>query len=375
VRRLIIAAGGFLLCVQLYAQSVSLESPLNFPPYNFTTPQVDIQPVTGQIGHELNLHNQSGAITCYFDANGQFGGTCGISGAGLPSSWTLNGTTNAVVALPVSGQDAVPFAVQPNAAGGTADIFQAYGYGATPSNSCATNANCFFALQHNGNVYFKGSTAIYQDTANNTAAWIHLYGGSSPANAGPYLFGSASDGSHATYLYFDPTNAGQVSLETSVITGAATPANIACTAGNLKCAAQPAALHSTGNTALISTATLCGTGAGACGQAGQYLVSFNFVQGGTACGTPGTGGVTFLLTWTDASGTHSSVSLAMDDASAITSLSQTFHFQASNTAAWASGSFAIWSTGANPIQYATGYTACGVGTGTYELDAAVTRLQ
>lgn len=134
-------------------------------------------------------------------------------------------------------------------------------------------------------------------------------------------------------------------------------------------------IHSTGNVAAISTATLCASTSVACGTAGQYHVSWAFIETGTACGTPGTGGVTLLLTWTDSNTTtHSAVSVGMDDASAINAVSQTFHFQTSLAAAWASGDFNISTNGA-VVQYATGYTACGVGTGTYQLDVAVTRLQ
>ena len=137
--------------------------------------------------------------------------------------------------------------------------------------------------------------------------------------------------------------------------------------------AQPAPINSTGNTGAISTATLCAASAGACNVAGQYHISWTFIETGTACSVPGTGGVTFLLTWTDSNGTtHSAVSLGMDDASAINAVSQTFHFQTSLAAAWGSGDFNI-STNGSVIQYATGYTACGTGTGTYQLQAVVTR--
>jgi hypothetical protein len=136
----------------------------------------------------------------------------------------------------------------------------------------------------------------------------------------------------------------------------------------------PAYIHSTGLTAAVTTATLCASGAGACNQAGQYRVDWNFVENGTACATPGAGGVTFLLTWTDNSGVHSAISLPMHDSASLTATSATFTFQTAKTNAWASGSFSIQSTGAM-IQYATGYTACTTGTGTYELNATVTRLQ
>lgn len=139
--------------------------------------------------------------------------------------------------------------------------------------------------------------------------------------------------------------------------------------------AQPGAIHQTAKTAAITTATLCAASPGACNVAGQYHIHWDFIETGTACGTPATGGVTFLLTWTDSNATtHSAFSLGMDDASAINAVSQTFHFQTTLAAAWASGDFNI-STNGSVIQYATGYTACGVGTGTYQLDAVVTRLQ
>lgn len=130
----------------------------------------------------------------------------------------------------------------------------------------------------------------------------------------------------------------------------------------------------TGQTAAIGTATLCASAAGACNQAGQYRIDWSFIENGTACGTPGTGGVTFLLTWTSNAGTHSAVSLPMDDSASLVATSGTFTFRTTKTAAYASGTFTIQSTGAI-IQYATGYTACSVGTGTYELNATVTRLQ
>lgn len=139
--------------------------------------------------------------------------------------------------------------------------------------------------------------------------------------------------------------------------------------------AQPGAIRSTGLVASVSTATLCAASAGACNTSGQYHIHWVFYESGTACGTPATGGVTFLLTWTDGNGTtHSAVSLGMDDASAINAVSQTFHFQTTLAAAWGSGDFNI-DTNGSVIQYATGYTACGVGTGTYALSAAVTRVQ
>lgn len=138
---------------------------------------------------------------------------------------------------------------------------------------------------------------------------------------------------------------------------------------------QPSPIHSTGNTGAIGTATLCASAAGACNTAGNYVVDWAFTQTGTACGTPGTGGVTMLLTWTDSNGTtHTAQSLPMDDAASLVATSGTFHFTTNHNTAWASGNFNISTNGAI-IQYATGYTACGVGTGSYTLDAWVTRVR
>jgi hypothetical protein len=109
--------------------------------------------------------------------------------------------------------------------GGVSDCFDVY------------NASGVASLQvlANGNVVTLGSNETYRDTVNNNAAWVWLYGGSSPTNAGPYVHFSASDGSHNSYLYGDPTNAGQLSIETAVITGSSTAANVICTHGNGQC--------------------------------------------------------------------------------------------------------------------------------------------
>lgn len=133
--------------------------------------------------------------------------------------------------------------------------------------------------------------------------------------------------------------------------------------------------HATAQTATKTIYTLCPASAGGCNVAGQYRVDWYFNQGGTACGTPGTGGVTFALSWTDNAGAHSAVALPMDDSSSLTATGTKFTFQTSNTAAWAQGVFNIWSTGAQPIQVTNTYTACSVGTGTWELAATVVQLQ
>ena len=151
--------------------------------------------------------------------------------------------------------------------------------------------------------------------------------------------------------------------------------NGASSAGMLVRSQPNANPHLTGQVATKTIYTICAAAAGACNVAGQYAVDWYFNQGGTACGTPSTGGVTFALTWVDNAGTHSAVALPMDDSSSLTALGTKFTFQTSNTTAWASGHFVIWSTGASDIRVTNTYTACGAGTGTWELASAVTRLQ
>jgi hypothetical protein len=138
-----------------------------------------------------------------------------------------------------------------------------------------------------------------------------------------------------------------------------------------------ATINSTGNTGAIATATLCT--AALCGNAsaGQYHLHWNFWGSGTACSSVTAGSVTFLLTWTDENAvTHSAVALQMDaqTGAATSAMQSTFPFQTALANESASGDF-TFSTNGTIIQYATGYTACTTGTGTYSLRAAVTRVQ
>jgi hypothetical protein len=140
---------------------------------------------------------------------------------------------------------------------------------------------------------------------------------------------------------------------------------------------QPGVIHQTAQTAAISTATLCAASAGACNVAGTYTVEWAFWQEGTACATNTTGGVTFLLTWTDSNGTvHSAQGLAMDDSLSLVATTGTFHFNQTGNGlgtVWASGNFNLSSNG-SIIQYATTFSQCSVsGTATYGLDISVTR--
>ena len=143
----------------------------------------------------------------------------------------------------------------------------------------------------------------------------------------------------------------------------------------LNVAVRPAPIHQTAQTASISTATLCAAALGNCDQAGQYHVHLDFINTGTACTNVTAGSVGFQLTWTDTNGTqHAAVQVPMMTQASATALAGTMVFVANNLSAWGSGDINI-STNGSVIQYATNYTACTTGTGTYQLDASVTRLE
>lgn len=143
---------------------------------------------------------------------------------------------------------------------------------------------------------------------------------------------------------------------------------------------QPGAIHSTANTAAISTATLCASAAGACNVAGQYKINVYANQSGTACSLVGaTAALTPSITWTDATGSHTSaIPLTTSATIANTPLSvptlAVSLIPTTGALSWAEGDFVIWSTGA-VIQYATAYTNCTTGTFSYDISLAVTRVQ
>jgi hypothetical protein len=138
----------------------------------------------------------------------------------------------------------------------------------------------------------------------------------------------------------------------------------------------PGAISSTGNTALISTATLCAASAGACNQAGEYHVHLAMEQAGTACSANTTNGVAVQLTWTDKNGTtHSAVTIPLDTSASLVALSGTMAWPATGVTAYASADFNVFSNG-SIIQYATTYSNCTTGgTAAYDLAIGVTRVQ
>ena len=94
---------------------------------------------------------------------------CSGGSGGLPSSWTLNATTNAVTAQPISGQDAVPLTVAPDVASPTADLFDVY-----KDSGLTTKA---FWVDASGNINWLGNTLKLGSNNQSTASYLELYGG------------------------------------------------------------------------------------------------------------------------------------------------------------------------------------------------------
>ena len=137
---------------------------------------------------------------------------------------------------------------------------------------------------------------------------------------------------------------------------------------------QPADIDQTSQTGSISTATLCAASAGACNVAGQYRINANFWGSGTACSSVTAGSVALTITWTDETGTaHSAIGFPMWDQSK-SAMETSFYF---NTALGTEGAGGSWiiSTNGSVIQYATTYTACSTGTGTYNLRLTAERVR
>jgi hypothetical protein len=136
------------------------------------------------------------------------------------------------------------------------------------------------------------------------------------------------------------------------------------------------ALDKTAQTAAITgTNVLCAATAGtACGQAGQYRITYNFWGSGTACSSVTAGSVGLNFTWTDEQGNaHSTVSAPLyDQKAAATGI--LFNFNTALTTESASGVMVI-STNGTAIDYNTTYTACTTGTGAYNVRLTTEQLQ
>jgi hypothetical protein len=161
---------------------------------------------------------------CHTAGSGTPGGLAGAvqgnggSGFAAVPGFTFNTASGALTAQPSS--DAVALTLKPYSSG-TQDPFEVYN--ASGAKSVWVDAS--------GNFNFTGNLATYGATGQTTAASLNLIGGST-SNAGPYIHGTDSTGAAAnTYLYFDPTTSGQMSLEPNIHTGASTAGNVLVTAG------------------------------------------------------------------------------------------------------------------------------------------------
>lgn len=106
--------------------------------------------------------------------------------------------------------------------------------------------------------------------------------------------------------------------------------------------------------------------------AGKYSVTLN-LESSVTCATPGPATISPTITWTDDVGTKTGQPIIMNVNGATT---LTTSMALGNTTNWASSvPLVIWSSGANPINIAIGYTACTSGTGTYSYSAEVVQVQ
>lgn len=94
-------------------------------------------------------------------------GSCG--GSALPAGWSQNGSTGAILAQPLSNQDAVPLTVASSfSSGGTADLFDVC------QTSPCSPANKFFWVTWNGNLGFQASNIQLAGTG--AAPYLYLNG-------------------------------------------------------------------------------------------------------------------------------------------------------------------------------------------------------
>lgn len=215
-------------------------------------------------------------------------------------------------------------------------------------------------------------TAKGTGTTGTTGSWVT--GASPPAcsagTSGYECFGEGTDGTNVAGTSLIDANS--TTHEFSAFTNGSTSAGMLVRA-------QPGPIRSTGLTASVSTATLCAAAAGACNVAGTYHVHIALYQGGTACTTNTTGGVSVQLTWTDANGSsHSAVTVPLITNSSLIALTGTMLFNQTGSGigtVFGSGDLNI-DTNGSVIQYATIYGNCSVtGTATYAISAVVDRLQ
>ncbi|HEX5481952.1 MAG TPA: hypothetical protein VFZ08_04930 [Terriglobia bacterium] len=102
-------------------------------------------------------------------------GACGSgsgSGTGLPSTWSVNGTTNATTIAPVSGQDATPLTVlQSNVTSPSADVFDIC------SSAGCTSGTKYFWIGPSGSIGWSANAGALGSANQTEASYWRLYGG------------------------------------------------------------------------------------------------------------------------------------------------------------------------------------------------------
>jgi len=273
-----------------------------------------------------------------------------------------------------------------NAGHGGADLL---GYGDTWSGNIAFQNNAY-GFVDNGSVLTShtGETAFNnQQAASSThdaiactgclyPKWVSIQGDdttASPQQTNVGRFDALTYYGHAEGFYALPGITAFIDQGTSDVVLTSTTAGLALNTGVRS--GSFGVINRTSQTAAIATSTLCAATVGtACGQAGQYRISYNIWGSGTACSAVTAGSVSILLTWTDENGTvHSARPVNIWDDKTGGSIGA-MNFNTNLAFEWGEGSYII-STNGTVIQYATGYTACTTGTGTYNLRITTEQLQ
>jgi hypothetical protein len=253
-----------------------------------------------------------------------------------------------------------------------------------PSTDCATCVTSAAALTNNVMVKGAGGQGVQTSLITDNATQLNYTGTggflSNPASvAGSFSMKQGTTNSTGTTAITDQAPTAVTSYvntrPTAASNGLVVNVNSSNTVTQTFSGDANHSINLTSQTAAKTTTTLCAATANtACGQAGMYMVRWNFWGSGTACSSVTAGSVTFLLTWTDENGqTHSAVPLGMFDQKSG-AFGTAFNFNTTLATESAGGGFEF-STNGTIIQYATGYTACTTGTGTYNLRATVVQLQ
>jgi Repeat of unknown function (DUF5907) len=132
----------------------------------------------------------------------------GGGGSGLPSSWTVDSTTNAVTAQPTSGQDVVPFTIAPNVASPTADLFDVF-----LDQGLKTKA---LSITSSGNLDFMGNDLSLGTSGQSAPSYLQVYGGGGNQ---PYVQLQSSDGSKNAYLSLSNSTNGVACISSSAPAG------------------------------------------------------------------------------------------------------------------------------------------------------------